>query len=216
MLGTANPLSRPTAASLTPAIDIKNGKVGINKRLGTDGSADAGSYELDVNGAIRANGSVDANSARISNGLYVGSSITHNPSGNLVIGNSSNSNYVYFTEDVAASGWSISVNGDISTLGGITTEASINTPTVYTKYLNNVDKISFQSDSPTPGITMEAYNRAEGEYYYNFIGFAPMQENDPAILSNSGYIALYDAGPDGYDGQLTIEDSPTGRISLSD
>lgn len=103
MLGTANPLSRPTAASLTPAIDIKNGKVGINKRLGTDGAADAGSYELDVNGAIRANGSVDANSARISNGLYVGTSITHNSNGNLVIGNSDNRRFVEFVEDVSAS-----------------------------------------------------------------------------------------------------------------
>lgn len=55
MLGNANPLDRPEATSLTPAIDIKNGKVGINKRLGTDGAADAGSYELDVNGAIRGN-----------------------------------------------------------------------------------------------------------------------------------------------------------------
>lgn len=54
MLGTADPLTRPAAASLTPAIDIKNGKVGINKRLGTDGAADAGSYNLDVNGSINA------------------------------------------------------------------------------------------------------------------------------------------------------------------
>ena len=103
MLGNADVSERPAATALTPAIDIKNGKVGINKRLGTDGSADAGSYELDVNGAIRANGSVDANSARISNGLYVGSSITHNPSGNLVIGNSDNSQYVEFVEDMQAS-----------------------------------------------------------------------------------------------------------------
>jgi hypothetical protein len=100
MLGTADPLSRPAATSLTPAIDIKNGKVGINKRLGTDGAADAGSYELDVNGAIRANGSVDANSARISNGLYIGTSITHNEEGDLAIGNSTNGGYVYFVEDV--------------------------------------------------------------------------------------------------------------------
>lgn len=54
MLGTADPLTRPAAISLTPAIDIKNGKVGINKRLGTDGAADAGSYNLDVNGSINA------------------------------------------------------------------------------------------------------------------------------------------------------------------
>ena len=53
MLGTGDPLSRPSATSLTPAIDIKNGKVGINKRLGTDGSADAGSYNLDVNGSVK-------------------------------------------------------------------------------------------------------------------------------------------------------------------
>ena len=101
MLGNGNPLSRPGCTSLTPAIDIKNGKVGINKRLGTDGSADAGSYELDVNGKINASGTVDANSARISNGLYVGSSITHNSDTTLDIGNSSNNSYVYFLEDVA-------------------------------------------------------------------------------------------------------------------
>ena len=112
MLGTANPLTRPAAKSLTPAIDIKNGKVGINKRLGTDGAEDAGSYNLDVNGSINASGTIDANSARISNGLYVGSSITHNPSGNLVIGNSDNNKYVEFVEDMSASGWSISVDGE--------------------------------------------------------------------------------------------------------
>ena len=112
MLGTADPLIRPAATALTPAIDIKNGKVGINKRLGTDGQADAGSYELDVNGAIRANGSVDANSARISNGLYVGTSITHKEEENLLIGNSRNNDYVEFVEDVSASGWSISVDGE--------------------------------------------------------------------------------------------------------
>lgn len=54
MLGNADPEARPACTSLTPAIDIKNGKVGINKRLGTDGSADAGSYNLDVNGSINA------------------------------------------------------------------------------------------------------------------------------------------------------------------
>ena len=59
MLGNADPEARPAATSLTPAIDIKNGKVGINKRIGTDGQADAGSYELDVNGAIRASGNVN-------------------------------------------------------------------------------------------------------------------------------------------------------------
>lgn len=112
MLGNADVSKRPACTAFTPAIDIKNGKVGINKRLGTDGAADAGSYELDVNGAIRANGSVDANSARISNGLYVGSNITHNPGENLVIGNSDNGQYVEFVEDVSASGWSISVDGE--------------------------------------------------------------------------------------------------------
>lgn len=70
MLGTANPLDRPAATALTPAIDIKNGKVGINKRLGTDNTADAGSYELDVNGTIRANGSglTNLNASNLSSG----------------------------------------------------------------------------------------------------------------------------------------------------
>ena len=112
MLGNANVSERPACTALTPAIDIKNGKVGINKRIGTDSSADAGSYNLDVNGSINASGTIDANSARISNGLYVGSSITHNPSGNLVIGNSDNNQFVEFVEDMSGSGWSISVDGE--------------------------------------------------------------------------------------------------------
>lgn len=112
ILGTADPTERPACTSLTPAIDIKNGKVGINKRLGTDGSADAGSYNLDVNGSINASETIDANSARISNGLYIGTSITHNDQENLVIGNSDNSNFVEFVEDMAGSGWSISVDGE--------------------------------------------------------------------------------------------------------
>lgn len=58
MLGTADPTVRPACTSLTPAIDIKNGKVGINKRIGTDNSVDAGNYELDVNGRINASGDV--------------------------------------------------------------------------------------------------------------------------------------------------------------
>ena len=62
--------------------------------------------------SITSKGSVDANSARISNGLYVGSSITHNPSGNLVIGNSDNMRFVEFVEDVSANRWSISVDGE--------------------------------------------------------------------------------------------------------
>lgn len=106
MLGNADVSERPAATSLTPAIDIKNGKVGINKRLGIDGGANAGSYNLDVNGSINASsinasGTIDANSARISNGLYVGSSITHKNDTTLDIGNSSNNSYVYFLEDVA-------------------------------------------------------------------------------------------------------------------
>lgn len=86
MLGTANPLDRPAATSLTPAIDIKNGKVGINKRIGTDSSADAGSYNLDVNGSINAS-SLTANS------------ITHNGNG-LHIGDPDNSDYVYIDQDM--------------------------------------------------------------------------------------------------------------------
>ena len=58
MLGNADPETRPSCTTLTPAIDIKNGKVGINKRLGTDSSTDAGSYELDVNGKVNASGDV--------------------------------------------------------------------------------------------------------------------------------------------------------------
>lgn len=117
ILGNADVSERPAATALTPAIDIKNGKVGINKRLGTDGGAYAGSYNLDVNGSINASsinssGTVDANSARISNGLYIGTSITHNDQENLVIGNSDNSNFVEFVEDMSGSGWSISVDGE--------------------------------------------------------------------------------------------------------
>jgi hypothetical protein len=89
MLGTADPLSRPAATSLTPAIDIKNGKVGINKRLGTDGAADAGSYNLDVNGSINA-------------GSLTARSISHDGNG-LYIGDPSNSDYVYIVEDMQAS-----------------------------------------------------------------------------------------------------------------
>ena len=59
MLGNADPEARPAATALTPAIDIKNGNVGINKRIGTDGQADAGSYQLDVNGAVRASGNLN-------------------------------------------------------------------------------------------------------------------------------------------------------------
>lgn len=133
MLGNADPTERPACTSLTPAIDIKNGKVGINKRLGSDSSADAGSYELDVNGAIRANGSVDASSARISNGLYVGTSITHNVDENLNIGNSSNDGYVNFVEDISVGSDMVTINtygainakGSLSAGGNITTEGNI-------------------------------------------------------------------------------------------
>jgi hypothetical protein len=55
MLGLGDAKARPTASTLTPAIDIKNNKVGINKRLGTDNSTDAGSYNLDVNGTVGIN-----------------------------------------------------------------------------------------------------------------------------------------------------------------
>lgn len=88
MLGTADPTERPACTSLTPAIDIKNGKVGINKRLGTDGAADAGSYALDVNGSINASS-------------LTASSISHSGDG-LYIGDPDNSNYVYVVEDMRA------------------------------------------------------------------------------------------------------------------
>lgn len=51
--------------------------------------------------SITSNGSVDANSARISNGLYVGTSITHYGQKDLAIGNADNGAYVYFVEDLA-------------------------------------------------------------------------------------------------------------------
>jgi hypothetical protein len=59
ILGLGDAKARPTALSFNdeeggnplPAIDIKNNKVGINKRLGTDGSSDAGNYNLDINGS---------------------------------------------------------------------------------------------------------------------------------------------------------------------
>jgi hypothetical protein len=54
MLGIGDAKARPKATTLTPAIDIKNNKVGINKRLGTDGSTDAGICNLDVNGSLHA------------------------------------------------------------------------------------------------------------------------------------------------------------------
>lgn len=120
------------------------------------------------------------------------------------------------TQRLFITGADISCDGDIGTSGNITAEGHITTPTIYTTYLNNLETISFAPSSSTPGIIMTAYNSGDAEDYYNFIGFAPMQENDPAILSNSGYIALYDAGPNGDDGQLTMIDSPTARISLSD
>lgn len=106
MLGIANPLSRPAATSLTPAIDIKNGKVGINKRLGTDGGPDAGNYELDVNGTISAK------------------SVTHDGNG-LYIGDPDNSDYVYIVEDMQASNesWSLSQGGDLSLEGGLQVSA---------------------------------------------------------------------------------------------
>lgn len=52
MLGLGDVKARPAATDLTPAIDIKNSKVGINKRLGEDGSDKAGNYNLDVNGSL--------------------------------------------------------------------------------------------------------------------------------------------------------------------
>lgn len=89
MLGTANPLDRPACTALTPAIDIKNGKVGINKRIGTDGGENAGSYNLDVNGSINAN-------------TLTASSISHNGEG-LYIGDPQNNDYVYIVEDMQSS-----------------------------------------------------------------------------------------------------------------
>ena len=53
MLGNGDPTTRPGCTALTPTIDIKNGKVGINKRIGVDGSADVSAVDtLSVNGSI--------------------------------------------------------------------------------------------------------------------------------------------------------------------
>lgn len=68
--------------------------------------------------SITSNGSVDANSARISNGLYVGTSITHKEGENLLIGNSINNDYVEFIEDVKIGDLIINEEGKI---GGINT-----------------------------------------------------------------------------------------------
>lgn len=62
ILGRGDAKTRPAAISFNgeedgnplPAIDIKNNKVGINKRLGTDGQDDAGNYNLDINGSLNA------------------------------------------------------------------------------------------------------------------------------------------------------------------
>lgn len=89
MLGTADPTERPACTSLTPAIDIKNGKVGINKRLGTDSSADAGDYNLDINGSARVNDLTAYSISHTGNGLY--------------IGDPDNSDYVYIVEDMESS-----------------------------------------------------------------------------------------------------------------
>lgn len=98
MLGNGNPLSRPGCTSLTPAIDIKNGKVGINKRLGTDGNADAGVYNLDVNGSVNAS-TLCASSIEV--GDLIAGSIAHNGDG-LYIGDPDNSSYVNIVEDMKA------------------------------------------------------------------------------------------------------------------
>lgn len=216
MLGTADPTERPTCTSLTPAIDIKNGKVGINKRLGTDSSADAGSYELDVNGSINASGTIDANSARISNGLYVGTSVTHNEHENLIIGNSSNNTCVNFVEDISVGSDMLTLNtsGDIYAEGSFYVSGDINIEgDIYTDGGVDVNgNINF--DSTPLGITANAFNAGEGETCKSVIGFNG--EGDPSVISNSGYIRLYDAGPNGNDGVLTLADSPTYSISMDD
>lgn len=84
----------------------------IGRSVATGSTIVRTSGDLSVAGGATVGGSMDANSARISNGLYVGTAITHNPSGNLLIGNSDNRQFVEFVEDVSASGWSISVDGE--------------------------------------------------------------------------------------------------------
>lgn len=79
-----------------------------------------------TSGYIKSNGPIDANSAQISNGLYVGTSITHKEGENLLIGNSSNSDYVMFIEDV-----SVNEMLTIDTRGDINTRGNINASTIY-------------------------------------------------------------------------------------
>lgn len=210
MLGNADVSERPEAASLTPAIDIKNGKVGINKRLGTDSSADAGSYELDVNGTISANSVVLSTS-----GSLTTNKILHDgQEDELEIGDPKNSAFVTFVEDIhgpaSEENWKITTDGEAFFHSGITTNGQL------TANVGMFDRIELTEDSEYPGLTQWAYNSGEGESCYNFIGFTPSENNNPAILSNSGYISLYDGGPDGNDGAVSIEDSPSCNISMRD
>ena len=73
----------------------------IGRSIATGPTIVRTSGDLSVAGGAAVGGSMDASSARISNGLYVGTSITHQQDENLLIGNSSNSDYVYFIEDIA-------------------------------------------------------------------------------------------------------------------
>ena len=120
MLGNADVSERPACTALTPAIDIKNGKVGINKRLGTDGAADAGSYNLDVNGSVKASSIQVDNllTGSIQAGDIITSSISH-PGDGLYIGDPNNVDYVYVVEDMRANSenWSLSQDGDLNLEG---------------------------------------------------------------------------------------------------
>lgn len=107
--------SEGTVVSTTPdytsrIIEDSAGRIAIN-----------GNTYITWNGltssSITSNGSVDANSARITNGLYVGTYITHTEGKNLLIGNGSNNDYVEFVEDVQIGSLTINQSGHI---GGIT------------------------------------------------------------------------------------------------
>lgn len=186
MLGNADPEARPACTSLTPAIDIKNGKVGINKRIGTDSSADAGSYNLDVNGSINASGTIDANSARISNGLYVGSSITHKEGENLLIGNSSNNDYVEFIEDVKIGDLIINEEGKI---GGINTISIGNGASTSLIGSIAIGKEAMAIGSSYPALAVGQNAQATGQTTIA-LGYQAKAYTQPTTVSVSGYGAI--------------------------
>lgn len=182
MLGLGDPVAKPAATSLTPAIDIKNGKVGINKRLGTDGQEDAGSYELDVNGTIHASGTVDANSARISNGLYVGTSITHQTGDgvDLLIGNSSNDNYVEFVEDIKIGDFIIDTSGKMSGITKISIGNGANASATGSIAIGGSSKASanystalgYSADAVGTGTVSIGYNATGSGIYGVAVGYS--------------------------------------------